>query len=67
MLQGRSHHVSLNYQPMQNMRRITQWLKGTGSPMLLQEFSHLRRRTLLNAYLIHHLQLFSSGTTARNA
>jgi putative transposase len=40
---ARDHvHVFLSYRPTQKVSQIMQWLKGTSSRMLLQEFSHLR-------------------------
>ena len=37
-------HIFLSYRPNQDVSRIVQWLKGISSRVLLQEFSHLRRR-----------------------
>jgi putative transposase len=42
---ARDHvHVFLSYRPTQKVSQIMQWLKGTSSRMLLQEFGHLRRK-----------------------
>ena len=37
-------HMFLSYRPNQDVSRIVQWLKGISSRVLLQEFSHLRRK-----------------------
>ena len=37
-------HVFISYHPHQQISRIVQWLKGTSSRVLLQEFPHLRRQ-----------------------
>ena len=37
-------HLFLSYRAHQNISRIVQWLKGTSSRLLLQEFAHLRRQ-----------------------
>ena len=42
---ARDHvHVFLSYRPTQKVSQIMQWLKGTSSRVLLQEYSHLRRK-----------------------
>ena len=42
---ARDHgHVFISYRATQRVRQIVQWLKGTSSRMLLQEFSHLRKK-----------------------
>lgn len=42
---ARDHvHVFLSYRPTQKVSQIMQWLKGTSSRVLLQEFVHLRRK-----------------------
>jgi len=42
---GRDHiHVLISYLPHQNISKIVQWLKGTSSRVLLQEFAHLRKQ-----------------------
>jgi len=37
-------HMLLGYRPTQNISKIVQWLKGTSSRILLQEFAHLRKQ-----------------------
>ena len=37
-------HIFLSYRPNQEVSKIVQWLKGISSRVLLQEFSHLRRK-----------------------
>jgi len=37
-------HVFILYDPYQNISKIEQWLKGTSSRVLLQEFPHLRKQ-----------------------
>jgi putative transposase len=42
---ARDHvHVFLSHRPTQKISQIMQWLKGTSSRMLLQEYSHLRKK-----------------------
>ena len=42
---SRDHiHVFIFYYPHQHISRIVQWLKGTSSRVLLQEFPHLRKQ-----------------------
>jgi len=42
---ARDHvHVFLSYRPTQKVSQIMQWLKGTSSRMLLQEYAHLRKK-----------------------
>jgi REP-associated tyrosine transposase len=42
---ARDHvHVFISYPPTQRVSQIMQWLKGTSSRVLLQEFSHLRKK-----------------------
>ena len=42
---ARDHvHVFLSYRPTQRVSQIMQWLKGTSSRMLLQEYKHLRKQ-----------------------
>ena len=42
---ARDHvHVFLSYRPTQKVSQIMQWLKGTSSRVLLQEFRHLRKK-----------------------
>jgi putative transposase len=41
---ARDHvHVFLSYRPNQKVSQLMQWLKGTSSRVLLQEFPHLRK------------------------
>jgi putative transposase len=37
-------HMFISYRAHQNISRIVQWLKGTSSRVLLQEFPHLKRQ-----------------------
>ena len=37
-------HMFISYRPNQSASRIMQWLKGISSRVLLQEFSHLRKK-----------------------
>ena len=42
---ARDHvHVFLSYRPTLKVSQIMQWLKGTSSRVLLQEFPHLRKK-----------------------
>ena len=42
---SRDHiHVLISYPPQQSISKIVQWLKGTSSRVLLQEFPHLRKQ-----------------------
>ena len=42
---ARDHvHLFLSYRPHQDISTIVQWLKGTSSRVLLQEFAHLRKQ-----------------------
>ena len=42
---ARDHvHVFLSYRPTQKVSQVMQWLKGTSSRILLQEFPHLRKK-----------------------
>ena len=42
---GSDHlHVLISYPPHQSVSKIVQWLKGTSSRVLLQEFAHLRKQ-----------------------
>ncbi len=42
---ARDHiHVLISHLPHQNISKIVQWLKGTSSRVLLQEFAHLRKQ-----------------------
>ena len=37
-------HMFLGYRPTQSISKKVQWLKGTSSRVLLQEFAHLRKQ-----------------------
>ena len=37
-------HMFIGYRPTQSISKIVQWLKGTSSRVLLQEFAHLRKQ-----------------------
>ena len=37
-------HMFIGYRPTQNISKMVQWLKGTSSRVLLQEFAHLRKQ-----------------------
>ena len=37
-------HMFLGYRPTQSISKTVQWLKGTSSRVLLQEFAHLRKQ-----------------------
>ena len=37
-------HVLISHHPHQSVSKIVQWLKGTSSRVLLQEFEHLRKQ-----------------------
>ena len=42
---ARDHvHVFISYRPTQRVSQIMQWLKGTSSRILLQEYAHLRKK-----------------------
>lgn len=42
---ARDHvHVFVSYRPTQKVSQMMQWLKGTSSRILLQEFPHLRKQ-----------------------
>ncbi len=42
---ARDHdHLLLSHRPYQGVSQIMQWLKGTSSRVLLQEFAHLRKK-----------------------
>ena len=42
---ARDHvHVFVSYRPTQKVSQIMQWLKGTSSRILLQEYAHLRKK-----------------------
>ena len=37
-------HMFIGYRPTQSISKVVQWLKGTSSRVLLQEFAHLRKQ-----------------------
>ena len=37
-------HMFISYRPNQDISSVEQWLKGTSSRILLQEFAHLRKQ-----------------------
>jgi putative transposase len=37
-------HMFVGYRPTQGISKMVQWLKGTSSRVLLQEFAHLRKQ-----------------------
>jgi putative transposase len=37
-------HLFISYRAHQNISQVVQWLKGTSSRLLLQEFPHLKRQ-----------------------
>lgn len=37
-------HMLIGYRPTQSISKMVQWLKGTSSRVLLQEFAHLRKQ-----------------------
>jgi len=37
-------HMFISYRAHQNISQIVQWLKGTSSRVLLQEFPHLKKQ-----------------------
>ena len=37
-------HIFLSYRAHQNISQIVQWLKGTSSRILFQEFPHLKKQ-----------------------
>ena len=39
-------HIFLSYRAHQNISQIVQWLKGTSSRILFQEFPHLKKQYL---------------------
>lgn len=42
---ARDHvHLLLSYRPNQDVSQVVQWLQGISSPVLLQEFPHLRKK-----------------------
>ena len=62
---ARDHvHVFLWYRPHQEVSQIMQWLKGISSPMLLQEFAHLRKRFWGRHFWARGYLAVSSGNIA---
>lgn len=60
---ARDHvHVFLSYRPTQDVSQIMQWLKGISSRILLQEFSHLRRKFWGRHFWARGYLAVSSGT-----
>ena len=60
---ARDHvHVFLSYRPNQDVSRIMQWLKGTSSRVLFQEFPHLRKRFWGRHFWARGYLAVSSGT-----
>lgn len=43
-------HVWISYHPHQQVSKIVQWLKGTSSRVLLQEFPHLRKELWVDMF-----------------
>ena len=37
-------HMFIGYRPTHSISKIVQWLKGTSSRIMLQEFTHLRKQ-----------------------
>ena len=60
---ARDHvHVFISYRPTQKVSQIMQWLKGTSSRVLLQEFSHLRKKFWGRHLWARGYMAVSSGT-----
>jgi putative transposase len=60
---ARDHiHVFVSYRPTQKVSQIMQWLKGTSSQVLLQEFSHLRKKFRGRHFWARGYLAVSSGT-----
>jgi len=60
---SRDHiHVLISYPPHQAMSKIVQWLKGTSSRVLLQEFPHLRKQLWGRHVWARGYLVVSSGT-----
>jgi putative transposase len=60
---ARDHvHVFLSYRPTQKVSQIMQWLKGTSSRVLLQEFPHLRKKFWGRHFWARGYLAASSGT-----
>ena len=60
---ARDHvHVFLSYRPTQKVSQIMQWLKGTSSRVLLQEFPRLRKQFWGRHFWARGYLAVSSGT-----
>lgn len=60
---ARDHiHVFVSYRSMQKVSQIMQWLKGTSSRVLLQEFPHLRKKFWGRHFWARGYLAVSSGT-----
>ncbi len=60
---SRDHiHVFISYHPHQHISKIVQWLKGTSSRVLLQEFPHLRKQLWGRHLWARGYLVVSSGT-----
>ena len=60
---SRDHiHVFISYHPHQEISKIVQWLKGTSSRILLQEFPHLRKQLWGTHLWARGYLVVSSGT-----
>ena len=60
---SRDHiNVLISYHPHQAMSKIVQWLKGTSSRVLLQEFPHLRKQLWGRHVWARGYLVVSSGT-----
>ena len=55
-------HVFLSYRPTQKVSQIMQWLKGTNSRVLLQEFPRLRKQFWGRHFWARGYLAVSSGT-----
>jgi putative transposase len=60
---ARDHvHLFVSYRPHQPVSQIMQWLKGISSPVLLQEFPHLRKKFWGRHFWARGYLAVSSGT-----
>ena len=60
---ARDHiHVFISYHPHQAISKMVQWLKGTSSRVLLQEFPHLRKQLWGRHVWARGYLVASSGT-----
>jgi len=55
-------HMFIGYRPTHNISKIVQWLKGTSSRIMLQEFAHLRKRFWGRHFWARGYLAVSSGT-----